>query len=167
MQNTPEITENGYFSNPFLASFSIIPKIISRKIVVEGRGTSYMTEAVDFCKFVAYENFPFKLLPELNKPALIILMHILNHLRWKQDYLEIRYYEKFNSEKPYELYMSKSSFYVGINTLIQHAIIAKRLSRDKTYWINPSMFFLGNRLTTFPNNVVEGKHLRKPNDALE
>ncbi len=164
MQNSPKITENRYLSNPFLVSFSITPRIISRKIVVEGRGTSYMNEAVDFCKFTAYENFPFKLLPELNKPALIILMHILNHLKWKQDYLEIRYYEKFNSEKPYELYMSKSSFYAGINTLIQHAIIAKRLSRDKTYWINPSMFFLGNRLATFPDNIREGKYLRKTID---
>jgi hypothetical protein len=157
--------EKGHFSNPFLASFSITPRYISRKVTVEGRGTSFMEEQVDFNKFTAYDNFPFEHIPDMSRGALVLLMYALSHLKWKQDYLEIRYYEQFDPEHPYRLVMSKSLFYKSINDLVRLGIIAKRQTRDKTYWINPSMFFQGSRLAAFPDNIGEGVHLKRPTSS--
>jgi hypothetical protein len=61
----------------------------------------------------------------------------------QQDYLEINH--KMAD-------MSESTFHRAKNGLIEMNVIAKRVRRQGTYWINPAMMFRGNRVKSYPEN---------------
>jgi hypothetical protein len=42
--------------------------------------------------------------------------------------------------------ISQASYYNGIKELVKEKIIAKKLGSSIEYWLNPNIFFNGNRL---------------------
>lgn len=146
--------------NPFLASFSIKPRLMSMEFIIKGSGmegdaTFKSYKKVDVSRGSWYPGMDFMSLHNYTKPGLQVFGYILMHLRWNQDYIELKLEDAFDIDKPNKLVMKKSSFYNGISELIAKGIIAPRSKRVKTYWLNPDKFFLGNRLRTFPTHVVE------------
>lgn len=145
--------------NPFLASFSIKPVITYTEWHIKGGdapiGDSIrLPKPVDASKGSWYSNMVFSDLYKYSTAGLQILGYILDHLRWNQDYIQLKPSETWNPEDPYAFCMTKSKFYNGINELCSKGIIAKRAKRVNTYWINPSKFFAGNRLKCFADKVV-------------
>lgn len=142
--------------NPFLASFSLTPvqKYTEWTITGDSSGISKarVPRLVDYSKGSWYE-MDFESLHLYSKAALQVLGYVLTHLRWNQDYLEIKLNSTTEPEST-KLAMSKTSFYKGIQELTAKGIIAYRTGRAGTYWINPNLFFHGSRLKTFPDNVL-------------
>lgn len=150
----------GSLSNPFLASFSLHPTTKYTEWEVKGSSTGMITSfsvprLIDYSEGSWYSNMRFDELHSYSKAALQILGYILHHLRWNQDYIEIKYYTHISLDNPNRLVMSKTNFYKGINELTRRNVIVTRASRKSTYWINPSMLFKGNRLTAFPDYIVK------------
>lgn len=155
--------------NPFLASFSIKPVIKYTEWAVTKGGDAPLGSSiklprdVDLSRGSWYEAMDFDNLHEFSKPALQVLGHILSHLRWNQDYIELKPSQTFNPEYPKLLVMSKSSFYNGVSDLAARGVIASRVKRAATYWINPAKFFFGNRLDKFSEYVIRFK----PSEDIE
>lgn len=146
--------------NPFLASFSIKPIIKYTEWAVTKGGDAPIGSAIKLPKLVDfnegswYDGLNFMLLHTYSTSALQIFGYIMMHLRWNQDYIQIKPNDEFNPEQRHKLVMSKTSFYNGISELIQRGIIAKRIKSASTYWINPAIMFKGNRLQAFKDYVI-------------
>jgi hypothetical protein len=147
--------------NPFLASLSLKPIIKYTEWTIHNDSIGQFSNKsvkipreVDITKGSWYEGMDFMELHQYSTPALKVLGYILLHLRWNKDYIELKPLDAFDANYPDKLVIFKTPFYNGVKELIDRGIIAKRVSRVSTYWINPSKFFLGNRLTKFSENVV-------------
>jgi hypothetical protein len=82
-----------------------------------------------------------------------MLMYILVHLRYDQDYLELDE-EKYMSDTE----AGRATFYRAKVELTNRVIIP-RLSRKGTYWINPMYMFRGQRMSKYPDRIkMENSH---------
>lgn len=49
--------------------------------------------------------------------------------------------------------MPKTTFFRVIRELTEHKILLSRGKRSCSYWLNPAMFYKGNRIKDFPNKT--------------
>jgi len=94
----------------------------------------------------------------LSDKAQRLYLHILYTLKPNKDYIQINseYYMKSNNIK------SINTFKEALKELIRYNFIAP--TEYKTvFWINPYLYFAGNRLTKYPNNIVKTKTWDKTN----
>lgn len=142
--------------NPFLASFSLKPVQKYTEWTIKGDSsgitTAQVPRLVDYSKGSWYD-MDFESIHLYSKAALQVLGYILTHLRWNQDYLEIRLKSNLSDDTSAKLAMNKTSFYKGVQELVAKGVIAYRTGRTSTYWINPALFFHGNRLKAFPSHI--------------
>lgn len=86
---------------------------------------------------------------DLDRTSMRVLGYILSILKPNQDKI---IFELTDSMK-YTGYSTKSSIYKGLAQLVKHKIIAKS-HHDFLYYINPMVFFNGNRIT-FANSYIK------------
>jgi hypothetical protein len=148
-------------SNPFLFPLVLNPVTkFTEWTVTKGGEVSSGTiipvpRQIDYSEGSWYSKDVVSELHTFSKPALQVLGYIMSHLRWNQDFIEIKRADSFNPEFPRKLVMTKTQFYTGIRELTSRAIIADRPSRVSTYWLNPSVIFHGNRLKAFPQCIKQ------------
>lgn len=104
-------------------------------------------------KVSIYPHQLIKLIPVLSASALKLLLCILPKLRYNKDYFELRP-EDFIEITGFK----KSMLYKCLNELLAGGVLSKRASRIHTYWFNPALFFFGNRVVAFPENVIVSKN---------
>lgn len=83
---------------------------------------------------------------DMPKAAIKTLFSIGKKLQWNQDLIKISL--KAYSE---QLGMSQASVANGLNILIDNGFLCKY--KRGYYWINPQVFFYGDRIKTYPNNL--------------
>lgn len=85
----------------------------------------------------------------LHSPAQRLYLHILYELPYGVDYIEINWkrYMKENN-------LTSINTYKGaLKELCRYLFIYPSLIKG-VYWINPSLFFCGNRVAKYPNNII-------------
>ena len=138
--------------NPFAESLVI--NVFYKKLKVgqsTGGGTLYESKPVETDKRVTlYPEYACEAFLAVGTNAQKLLFYILLHLVHNQDYLQLK-----ESDVAPELGISRSSYYRALAELIEYNVIASRIQRKHTYWINPRMFFAGNRLSVYSDRVVK------------
>ena len=87
----------------------------------------------------------------LSDKALRLYTWVLLHLIPGKDYIQLNqeYYMRKNNVKSINTYKS------AITELSRYAFISQVPGYKSIYWINPNIYFSGNRLNKFPNNIEE------------
>lgn len=149
-----------YADNPFLDKVIENVKITKRKefvhptnkagthIVVDENGevtghTQFLQLVeVDEQKFAKVYLSQFEAFWELTKPAIRVFGYIMQVVKPNSD----RFIFKIDEAKKYADYKNDSSIFSGLACLIEQGIIA-RTKYDFEYFINPLIFFNGDRVT--------------------
>lgn len=86
---------------------------------------------------------------ELSDKAIRLYAYIINDLTPQKDYIEINpsYYMTLNNIK------SKGTYYKALSDLLKADFI-KNCEFENVYWLNPEIFYCGNRLEKYPDSVV-------------
>lgn len=108
------------------------------------------------------------LLMQLSSPGLRVFVWILSHIKPKQDHI-ILIPNKVSKEIGYAV---NKPVHDGINDLLRRGVIARKYTGTRNapgYWINPTIFFNGNRRHLFnetlkkerdtPFQAIKGKSL--------
>lgn len=141
-------------NNPFVSSLRIeVSYIQNREVTQEIDGIVYTVKPVEkegyVCFYADSALDVFLRLSSTGKDLLVYIMHKLNRLKkTNRDYLELDSVQCME-----RLGISRATFYRAIQELTNVAIIPRK-SRRGTYWINPQIFFKGNRLRAYPDNTV-------------
>lgn len=111
---------------------------------------------VDEEKFAKLYISQFSAFFDLTTPALKVFGYIMNNLFKDKDYFY------FDREEclVYTGYKSEKSIYLGLANLVENEIIA-RGKNDIMYYINPMIFFNGDRITFAKTYVKKQKELPK------
>jgi len=88
----------------------------------------------------------FKDLPASAKD---MFMYIGAHLGWERDIIEM------DEEKYCKMMDVSRNTFFSAKTALTNRLIIPRTSRKNTYWVNPAYLFKGNRVTSYPERVVE------------
>jgi hypothetical protein len=90
-----------------------------------------------------------KLVSGLSSSAHRLLFHILYEIDTNCDYIELdaKFYMKMNGIKSIKTYNE------ALRELCRNNFIAQTIDYKSVYWINPTLFFSGNRISKYPNNV--------------
>lgn len=121
-----------------------------------GYGASMQCIEVDENKFAKVYLSQFAAFWELSKPAIRVLFgYILSALKQGQDRLIF----KMNKALTYTNYSHRSHVLTGLSNLVECGIIA-RTSYDYECFINPLVFFNGNRVT-FAKTYIRKKEIDK------
>lgn len=142
-KSTPEI-------NPFLSGLVIPTVYKTSKTATDGfLGYSFHCKQVETDKKCAiYQSNTQALLPLLSKNGAIVLLYLSTRLSWNQQKIEIE-----PSKSTLETGLSSASLYRGLEELRDLSVLVKAKRRN-VYWINPAVLFCGDRLKTFPDNVL-------------
>ena len=108
--------------------------------------------AVDEDKFVKVYLSQFAAFWELSKPAIRVFDYILTVLKPGQDRLIVRMDKALAHTK----YSHRNNIATGLSNLVSCGIIA-RTTYDNEYFINPLIFFNGNRVTFAKTYVKKRK----------
>lgn len=86
---------------------------------------------------------------DLSTSAKDMFLWIAMKLRFDSDIIEI-------TEEAYckDMQVSRNTFYTAKQSLTNRLIVP-RTSRKNTYWINPSYLFKGDRLTKYPERIIQ------------
>ena len=174
-KNTPSVSSLPQFDeNPFIeeALANIEEKTTTRRQYVRGsRGVDNIVsnsegEVVGHTRFVRYvevdeEKFAkiylseFTAFWELSKTAIRVFTYVLQELLPNKDvvYIEVQGVMKLTG------YKEEKSVYKGIAELVDAGIIARSKNHVK-YFINPLIFFNGNRVT-YATTYIKKKELSK------
>lgn len=117
---------------------------------------------VDEEKFAKIYISQFSAFFDLTPPALKVFGYIMNNLFKDKDYFY------FDREEclVYTGYKSEKSIYLGLANLVENEIIA-RGKNDIMYYINPMIFFNGDRITFAKTYVKKQKELPKNQSVLD
>lgn len=113
---------------------------------------------VDDDKFTKLYLSEFAAFWDLTKPALRVFGYIINQIKPNSD----RFMFDVEECKKYTQYNTYKSIIEGLNRLIDCGIIA-RSKKHYMYFINPMMFFNGNRLTFAKTYVKKVKKISDEN----
>lgn len=93
----------------------------------------------------------FVTIKDFGTPALRIFCYIAVHLKPKKEeiYINMELCNEFCG------YNSRQPFYQGIVELLEKEVIAKKRGSDHYYFINPNVFFNGERVTLYNKKLVE------------
>ncbi len=126
----------------------------------EGEATGYgafmQYIEVDEDKFAKVYLSQFAAFWELSKPAIRVFGYILSALKQGQDRLIF----KMDKALTYTNYSHRSHVLTGLSNLVECGIIA-RTSYDYEYFINPLVFFNGNRVTFAKTYIRKKKEVDK------
>lgn len=111
---------------------------------------------VDEEKFTKIYLSQFSSFFDLKPQAIKVFGYIMNNLFKDKDYF---YFDREECAE-YTGYKSEKSIYIGLANLIENEIIA-RGKNDTTYYINPMVFFNGDRITFAKTYVKKQKELPK------
>lgn len=132
---------------------------------IEGEATGYgafmQYIEVDEDKFAKFYLSQFAAFWELSKPAIRVFGYILSALKPGQDRLTF----KMDKALAYTDYSHRSHVLTGLSNLVECGIIA-RTAYDYEYFINPLVFFNGNRVTFAKTYIKKKKETDKAQLAL-
>lgn len=100
----------------------------------------YTTE--DRKPFVKVYSYGFDMAKELCTPALKVWCYIGDNLKKNTNIISLN----VNDIMSYTGYNSSANIYWGICELLEKKIIARKVGKDE-YYINPNIFFRGNRMS--------------------
>jgi len=160
-----------YNENPFLGDLIGVPikqkKVFSGKadnIIVNGEGeitghSAFLSiREVDAQQFVKVFTEGIKSLYELSKAEHKLFYYILSITRPNTDWI----YFDMEDAKEFTGYKSKAAILSALSKLVSKSIIA--ISRKRNiYYINPTIFFNGNRVSFIKSVVLKSKK----NDTIE
>lgn len=154
----PDFKENDLGENPFLQSLEIKVNSVKSdnkyKVWDAKSGdpifelANFEYEATPYCKVFADADRRLKVV-ELSPRAQGMLMWLYFEVKAGKDWLwlnKVRFMEESRVN-------SLTTFRTALNELIKKRYLGKTVIAD-VYWINPHFFFNGNRIKSFPNNVV-------------
>ena len=84
----------------------------------------------------------------LGNSAQKLYLHILYELEYGEDFIEVNYF-RFMKENNIE---SVNTYKTAIRQLCRYLFVCPTLVKG-VYWINPKLFFAGNRVKKYPKNV--------------
>ena len=95
----------------------------------------------DSCKDIIYN---------LSGAAQRLYLYIIYNIKEGKDYIQINqeHFQKKNNVK------SLNTYKVALKELLRYAFIASTEFKS-VFWINPNLFFSGNRLKKFPGSIKE------------
>lgn len=117
------------------------------------------TDKAGFVK--VYISHLSKWLYNLSKPAIKLLAYVFEILPISKD----KIFLDIDECKEYTGYSSAATITKAIGELLSHEILA-RTKRTGWYYINPTVFFNGNRLTLIDQYYIEGSENGSP-EALD
>jgi hypothetical protein len=126
-----------------------------------GYGAFMQYIEVDEDKFAKVYLSQFAAFWELSKPAIRVFGYILSALKPSQDRLIF----KMDKALAYTKYGHRSHVLTGLSNLVECGIIA-RTPYDYEYFINPLVFFNGNRVTFAKTYIRKKKEADKAQLAL-
>lgn len=151
----PNFSEKNLGKSPFLSSLQITVSSIHMKgQYIKDKDDEWMPvyrEAESDTSCRVYNSSERRLkMSKLSSSAKGLLLWIIYEAENNKDYLWVnrkRYQEENGIASP-------TTFRSAINELIGEAFIC-RTKVGAVYWINPALFFNGNRVKTFSDKVVE------------
>ncbi len=138
--------------NPFLYTLRIpvFQKLLVTEIPDTWAGSrSYRVQPIETDARVSlYIDNIMPLLKELTPSAVMMVLYIMEHLSPDKDYLELR-------EDKYcqEMGITRATYHAA-RMAITNMVIIPRVARKHTYWINPALFFRGDRRKKYPEKMV-------------
>lgn len=106
-------------------------------------------EATPYCKVFTDAERRLKVV-ELSPRAQGLLIWLFYEVKHGKDWIwlnKMRYMDENRVN-------SQTTYRVAVNELVKKRYLGKTVVTD-VYWVNPHFFFNGNRITSFPNNVVK------------
>jgi len=118
---------------------------------------------IDETQFTKFYVSQLGLLFDLPKPALRVFAYILNTLQPKSD----RFYIHMKEALKYTEYKEEKSIFIGLAFLCEKSFIARSESHYM-YYINPMVFFNGDRITFAKTYIKKRDKLLKndPNQGI-
>ena len=147
-----------YSKNPFWKPFEV--DVGTRKVTIAGGMTTntetgeamqhsgiHRIEHVDEDKFVKLFTQNIKLFFDLTAPSQKILQCVIATLQNhpNADGISLPWFTVDDFSQQHDLKISKSSFHRGLKEMLQKGFIAES-ELPHFYWINPHLFFNGNRM---------------------
>lgn len=151
----PDVTDEKMGINPLIATDF---KVIVRKLPKKHRDKDGKEVTVDVeLEFEKYVKVfvgadKRKVMCSLGNAAKNLFLWLTYELDSGKDWVwinRLRYMEEMNVN-------SVNTYKAGIEELVRKQMIAVSLFRD-VYWINPRLFFCGNRTTKYPDHVEHYK----------
>ena len=142
-----------YLSNPFpiagIVSRAFTPKTDERIMVDPEDGETYAVrhikdskteehDPVQYTKVFTEAHFKIR---KLSYTALKIFNYCVHRAQLNRDIVLLN-----SADVMHQCDISQASFYNGTKELVKEKIIAKKLGSSIEYWVNPNIFFNGNRL---------------------
>jgi hypothetical protein len=153
------IEENTVNKRRFLkGSKGVEHAIINRESEIVGHTAFLQQVEVDEDKFAKLYLSQFAGFWELTKPAIRVFGYIIENLLPRKDFVFI----DFDEAVEYTKYSSTKMVYVGLAKLVELGVIARTSNRSK-YFINPLMFFNGDRVTFAKTYVKKRKKQNEEN----
>lgn len=100
-------------------------------------------DSIHFTK--VYRTSQGQLLKGLNLPGYKILMYIMFHLEHESLEIEL---DREKIKKWLDVSQNKS-YYSGIESLLEHDVLARKAGELSWFWINPNVIFNGQRVYTW------------------
>jgi hypothetical protein len=160
-----------YSKNPFWEPYKV--DVGTRKITIAGGMTTntatgeamqhsgiHRIEQVDEDKFVKLFTQNIKLFFDLTGPSQKILQCVIATLQDhpNADGISLPWFTVDDFSQKHDLKISKTSFHRGMNEMLLKGFIAES-ELPHFYWINPHLFFNGNRMVF----ITEYRKAEKPN----
>lgn len=159
-QAISQIEENTVKKNRFVhGSKGVESVVINSDGEVTGHSVFLQHVEVDEDKFAKLYLSQFAAFWELTKPAIRVFGYIINNLLPRKDFV----YIDLDEAIAYTGYSNTKMIYIGLAKLVELGIIARSQNHVK-YFINPMMFFNGDRVT-FARTYVRKrkKHIEDKN----
>jgi len=161
-----------YDVNPFAADLITQVSRRSKSVAYAGRGSLVDNETgetmgdmavvgirkvVDTSRFIKMYEGGIKAAFDLKPAGLRVFSKLLEAYRRDDRNFQDRLYFNFKiAQKDYDYQYSRQTFAAGITELINAEFIAEVLEEKGWYWINPNVFFKGDRLRIV-NEYVSSK----------
>lgn len=142
------------------SSRSAIMQVIDANSEIVGHTSFIQQIEVDEQQFTKIYLSQFSAFFNLNTQAIRVFGYVMSKLNPKQDY----FFFDLDECLEYTKYKSGQSVYNGLSCLISSEIIA-RGKKDYIYYINPMMFFNGDRVSFTKTYVKAKKNNIDPNQT--
>lgn len=145
--------------NPFLSSLEISCYYRTAKRGPEEASaqsiTYTLTDSEPYTSVFHLHLLPVMRVLTGSSPTLVF--YVLSHLGYGSEKIELK-----EDKVCEECDFSPATYRRALDQLKMLSILVKSTGRKDTYWINPSLFFRGSRLDSFPMNVKAPSLPEKP-----
>lgn len=151
--NKPNIDKSKIGNNPFIRGLQI--KVYNKNIkgLYALNMDTYVPETVSLdsarCTKLFISADYRKIVAGLSGKAKSMLLWIMFEIKLNEDYIWINK-DRYKEENSVD---SHSTYLNAIKELIRYEFLSSTTVKD-VYWINPEIFFNGNRARVFTNNLV-------------